>query len=197
MSTTTDLQLQSDLIANYNAYAEGLDTKNWELVRSCFCDEIYIDYGDISAPTGAPDVPRKGDDWVAILQIAINGFTRTQHTITNHRVIVDGDLISCKAYLTADHITLKDPSFPVISPEDIATVVGEYTNHYRQVDGQWKICKSQLDVHWSSGNIALFPEAAERAKAMMGISYDVVLITMMLASSLADSCDASILLPRS
>ncbi|ARN75872.1 nuclear transport factor 2 family protein [Oceanicoccus sagamiensis] len=167
MSSTTDLQLQSELIANYNAYAEGLDSKNWALVRSCFCDEVYIDYGDISAPTGAPEIPRKGDDWLVILQTAINGFNCTKHAITNHRVKVDGDSVSCSAYLTADHIVLKDPSFPVIGPDDIATVVGEYTNHYRQVDGQWKICKSQLDVHWSSGNIALFPEAAERAIAMM------------------------------
>ena len=167
MSASNILQLQSDLIANYNAYGEGLDTKNWDLVRSCFSDVIYINYGDISAPTGAPEVPRQADDWLVLLQTAINGFDCTRHTITNHRVIVDGDSVSCKAYLIADHIMLPDPNMPIVSGENIATVVGEYTNFYEKNAGKWTICKSELAVHWSSGNIALFPQAAEKAMAMM------------------------------
>ena len=53
------LKVRSAMVDNYNAYAEGLDSKNWPLVRSCFCDEVYIDYGFISAPSGDPRVPRR------------------------------------------------------------------------------------------------------------------------------------------
>ena len=66
--------LSSEFIASYNAYAEGLDEKNWEKVRNCFADEVFIDYGVIVDPDGDPRVPKKADDWVAQLQKNIGGF---------------------------------------------------------------------------------------------------------------------------
>ena len=57
---------------------------------------------------------------------------------------------------------------PIVGPQDVVTVVGEYTNHYRQIDGAWKICKSELAVNWSHGNIALFTAATERVLAQHG-----------------------------
>ncbi|MEM9255035.1 MAG: nuclear transport factor 2 family protein [Pseudomonadota bacterium] len=159
----SDLELQMALIDNYNRYAQGLDFKDWGMVRSCFADEVYIDYGEISAPTGSPDVARKADDWLEMLKAVINGFDLTQHTITNHRVDRDGEYVSCRAYLTADHVVFPDPDSGVIAAEDVATVVGEYTNGYTLVGGSWKICRSQLNVRWSSGNVGLFVSAPERA----------------------------------
>ena len=52
-----------------------------------------------------------------------------------------------------------------MSDQEVVTVVGEYTNSYTRIDGQWKICKSELVVNWSSGNVALFGTAMERAIA--------------------------------
>ncbi len=52
------LQIKSELVDNYSCYGEGLDSKNWDLVRGCFADEVYIDYGALSSPTGAPEIPR-------------------------------------------------------------------------------------------------------------------------------------------
>jgi len=149
------LQIRNALIDNYNAYAEGLDSKNWPLVRACFLDEIYIDYGPISDPTGAASVPRRADDWLQLLQSVINRFDITRHTITNHRVTIDGDTISCRAYLIADHVKFDAATAPHVTDENVVTVVGEYNNYYRQEGGQWKICRSELVVNWSRGNIGL------------------------------------------
>lgn len=161
------LLIRSALIDNYNNYAEGLDSKNWPLVRACFNDEVLIDYGSISAPTGDPGAPRRADDWLKILQGVINGFDITRHTITNHRVSIAGTQVSCRAYLTADHVIFSDPAMPLVGPQDVVTVVGEYTNHYAAVDGVWKISKSELVVNWSHGNAALFGTATERAMAQL------------------------------
>jgi hypothetical protein len=150
------LAIREALIDNYNAYAEGLDSKNWPLVRSCFGDEIYIDYGSISAPSGDPAVPRRADDWLVMLQSVINRFDITRHLITNHRLTIDGDSVSCRAYLSADHVKFADPSVPMVGDSDIITVVGEYNNFYRLTGGQWKICRSELVVNWSRGNMGLF-----------------------------------------
>lgn len=157
MSAQLDRLLICDaLIANYNAYAEGLDSKNWAQVRNCFSDEVYIDYGEISAPSGDPAVPRRADDWLGVLKAVISRFDITRHTITNHRVDMKGDRISCRAYLTADHVKFQDPAQVLVGAEDMVTVVGEYNNHYRQEAGRWRICRSELVVNWSRGNMALF-----------------------------------------
>lgn len=150
------LQISAALIANYNSYAEGLDSKNWSLVRDCFSDEVYIDYGAISAPSGDPAVPRQADAWLGELQSVINRFDITRHAITNHRVSIDGDRVSCRAYLSADHVKFRDRDMPLVGDDDIVTVVGEYCNYYRLESGRWKICRSELVVNWSRGNLALF-----------------------------------------
>ena len=79
-----------------------------------------------------------------------------RHAITNHRFVFSDDEISCRAYLSADHVKFADAAMPILGPDDVVTVVGEYCNHYKSIDGAWKICRSELVVNWSVGNMALF-----------------------------------------
>lgn len=161
-------ELRNALIENYNLYAEGLDSKNWSLVRNCFADQVYIDYGGISDPTGSPDVARQSDDWLKVLQGVINGFDITRHSITNHRFQIDGDTVSCTAYLSADHVIFANPEMPIVGGEEIVTVVGEYTNQYLHDGDGWKICHSRLVVNYSTGNVVLFGQALERVAQQSG-----------------------------
>ncbi|NCF18794.1 MAG: hypothetical protein GWP63_11175 [Haliea sp.] len=163
MSAAEDTpELRNAFIDNYNNYAQGLDSKDWDLVRACFSDEVYIDYGSISDPTGSPDVARRADDWMKVLQGVINGFDITRHFITNHRVDASGNLPACTAYLSADHVIFPNPEINIISPDDVVTVVGEYTNHYEFDGSAWKIKRSRLVVNYTGGNIALLGQAMER-----------------------------------
>ncbi len=52
-----DVQIRNALIDKYNNYAQGLDSKDWPLVRACFADEVLIDYGSMSDPTSDPAIP--------------------------------------------------------------------------------------------------------------------------------------------
>ncbi len=159
----TDAAIRNALIDSYNNYAIGVDTKNWPLVRSCFADEVSLDYGELSDSTGGSNVLRSSDDWVTVLQGAINGFDITRHAITNHRVTVADDSAVGIAYLDADHIILADSGINIITPLDVVKLVGEYTNEYRLIDGLWKIVKSHLRADWISGNYDLFEKAQARA----------------------------------
>jgi len=159
------LQLRNAMIDSYNRYAQGLDSKDWAMVRACFADKVFIDYGSISDPTGSADVARNSDDWMKILQGVINGFDITRHVITNHRPVINETTVSCTAYLSADHVIFANPEVPIISPDDVVTVVGEYTNWYEQQGSDWKICRSKLVVNYSSGNLSLLGKAFERALA--------------------------------
>lgn len=155
-------EIERALVANYNAYAEGLDSKNWALVRSCFAEQVTIDYGSLSDSTGSPEVPRRSDDWLKHLQGVINGFDITRHTITNHRFEISEDIVRCTAYFTADHVIFPNPEMTIVGDQDVATVVGEYTNTYAWDGEDWKICHSRLVVNYSRGNVDLFVAAAER-----------------------------------
>ena len=165
-----DEATRNALVQSYNNYAEGLDSKNWELLRSVFADEVLLDYGNISPEQFKTGKPSSSDAWVAHLKSVIDGFDVTHHRISNHRFGVEGGVPWCKAYLAADHVIFKDPETTDISPEELSTVVGEYTNYYVQAPGGWKICRSRLAVQFSHGNPALFPEAIARAAAKSAAS---------------------------
>ena len=160
------LEIRNAMIDSYNRYAEGLDSKNWALVRSCFADKVFIDYGSISDPTGSPDVARNSDDWMKELQGVINGFDYTRHAITNHRPVITDDTVSCTAYLSADHVIFADPEIPIVTAEDVVTVVGEYTNWYQRDGAEWKIFRSKLVVNYSGGKLSLLDQAMARAAAI-------------------------------
>jgi hypothetical protein len=158
-----DVQTRFALIENYNNYAEGLDSKNWPLVRSCFAEQVCIDYGNIDITGVAAGTARVSDDWVKHLQSVINGFDITQHMITNHRFGMDGDTPFCRAYMSADHVIFDDPTNTELTPAEQCRVVGQYTNYYVLEGGAWRIFRSQLEPRFSSGNAGLFPVAIARA----------------------------------
>lgn len=149
----------------YSNYATGLDTKNWAMVRDCFCDQVFIDYGSISAPTGAADVPRQADDWINNIQGTLNGFDMTQHNITNHRFEFGGEGVRCTAYLVAEHLMFDDPALPLSNDGQFITVSGYYTNDFVRDNGRWRIARSQLAVTWMRGDPGLFEKALLRASA--------------------------------
>ena len=113
MATIEALAIRNALVDSYNAYAQGLDSKDWDLLRSCFAEAVYIDYGEISAATGDPSTPRRIDDWMEHLVTVISKFDITRHTITNHRVVISAGEVSCRAYMSADHVKFADPANPV------------------------------------------------------------------------------------
>lgn len=163
MDTLQQLVLRQSLVDNYNAYAEGLDTRNWAMVRDCFAEQVTIDYGDLEAGEARL---WSADDWISHIKAVLSGFDSTHHAITNHRMALADGKVICRAYLVADHVILPDPKIAQAGPDNICTVVGEYHNHYdNRADGAWRIVYSSLKVKWSSGNAAIFVTAAERAAA--------------------------------
>jgi hypothetical protein len=162
MGDPADAGVREALLDSFHRYAEGLDTRNWAMVRGCFADEVFIDYGAISAPTGSPEVPRRADDWMQLLQGVIHAFDRTRHAMSNARFNITPELVNCRIYVSADHVVYPD-TLRIIGPEDVVTVVGEYSNDYRQIGGDWKIVFSRLDVWWTSGNVALLGRVGRSA----------------------------------
>ena len=64
-------------------YARGADTRDWDLFRDCFLDEVEI---DLSSWNGAPASVWTRDEWVANVRQGLSGFDATQHLTANHLI---------------------------------------------------------------------------------------------------------------
>ncbi|ADH67532.1 MULTISPECIES: nuclear transport factor 2 family protein [Nocardiopsis] len=82
-------------------YATGTDSRDWELFRSCFTDEVEVDFGEGFGP---PAVRLTADAWVAGTAPRTESFQAAQHMRTNHVVTFDGDdHATCMAHVRASH----------------------------------------------------------------------------------------------
>ena len=130
-------------------YARGADTRNWELFRSCFLEEVEI---DLSSWNGAPASSVAVDEWVATVRNGLSGFDATQHLTANHLVEIEGSRAHCTSDVQATHRL--DQRKVVLG--------GWYDTHLRRTDSGWRIGSNTLHVTWREGSDDLFAEAARR-----------------------------------
>jgi 3-phenylpropionate/cinnamic acid dioxygenase small subunit len=72
-------------------YARGVDSKDWELYKSVFTPDAFIDYSSAGAATG----PR--DEVAAWLEEGLEPIGMTQHFVTNVEIDLDGDRAKVRA----------------------------------------------------------------------------------------------------
>ncbi|MTD52939.1 nuclear transport factor 2 family protein [Amycolatopsis pithecellobii] len=132
-------------------YARGTDSHDWELFRSCFTDEVEIDFSD---GFGQPVVRLGVDDWVKGTAPRMESFTATQHMITNLLITFDGDdRATCVAYVRASH------HLPNSTGDSDQTVYGYYTNRFERTASGWRIAGVKLTPLWMTGNFGIFRTA--------------------------------------
>lgn len=134
------------------AYATGVDTRDWSLYRGVFTDEVEI---DMTAFTGRPARWIPADRWVAQVAALIEQFDATHHSMTNPRVGIDGDRVTCVMYVTAEHV--RGSSW--------YTIGGHYTDRLVRAGECWRIEKVQLTQTWARGDAATMADAVRRAAA--------------------------------
>lgn len=132
-------------------YATGTDSRDWELFRSCFTDEVEVDF---SQGFGQPVTRVTADEWVAATAPRMESFKATQHMITNHVITFDGDDdATCVAYVRASH------HLPNGLGDSDQTVYGYYTNRFTRTPNGWRIAKVKLTALWMTGNFGVFRSA--------------------------------------
>jgi 3-phenylpropionate/cinnamic acid dioxygenase small subunit len=123
-------------------YATALDTRDWELLRSCFTPDAKGDYGGIGALDGYEDFER-------VCRRALEPLAASQHLLGNFAVRVAGDEASATCYFQAQHVK------PGTAGGDTYIVAGTYSDrHVRTADG-WRIAHRTLTVTWTDGNPAV------------------------------------------
>ncbi len=124
-------------------YALGIDTRDFDLLRSIFTDDITMDFEDYS---GQPAQTLSADAWVAGVRVLFTGLDATQHVMTNPIVDIDGESATCRMYMKAEHFLANDEgSF------DYA-IGGYYTDRLRKDGDRWLIEAVTLKLFWQRGN---------------------------------------------
>ncbi len=143
----------NEIVRRRYEYALGVDTRDWELYRSIFTDEITMDFSDFS---GVPEATQPADDWVAAIKPVFSGLDATQHTMSNPIVDVDGDTAICTMYIQAVHFLNNDQG------DRVFTLGGYYRDKLVKQKGRWLIAGVRLTVLWNTGNRHIMTLAAER-----------------------------------
>jgi hypothetical protein len=128
-----------------DAYARGIDTKDWSLVTSVFTDDASLDYTAFGGPKGSRD------EIVSWLRAAVSAFAMTQHHITNRNITLVGDEARSMAELFAP--------MGMASSDGKMTMLlsgGCYRDTMRRTPEGWKIADRVCDRAW----VASGPEAS-------------------------------------
>ena len=137
-------------------YATAVDTRDWSLYRSCFTDNVEIDFSSWNPEAKAT---LSSDQWTQMVKEGVSGFEATQHISNNHVHTLEGDRAVCVSYMQAEHFLETDDGMKE------CTLGGYYTNELVRTDHGWKISKCRLTVTWSRGDYGIFDQAVARYRA--------------------------------
>lgn len=143
-------------------YALGIDTKDFDLYRSIFADEVAIDF---SSYNGGEPATMSGDQWVAGVRPLFTGLAATQHTMTNPLPEVHSSTATCRMYMQAHHVY--DPD----DPESWFTIGGYYDDELvRSPNGPdgWLLSGVKLTLLWRRGDPAIMGLARLDGEAALG-----------------------------
>jgi hypothetical protein len=123
-------------------YAVALDTKDWDLLDTCFTPDAHVDYTTSGGVKGPYLEVRT---W---LQKALAAFPMTQHFIGNSTVEIDGDTARSRTYLI-NPMGLPKPEGGL----HIFTVGAYYNDHLVYTDDGWRISERIEEQAFLDGSL--------------------------------------------
>jgi ketosteroid isomerase-like protein len=142
MSELTELVDKQQITEVVYRYAVAVDTRDWDLLRSCFTPDAKADYLDLPACPSYAEIE-------STCRNALTPLTATQHLLGNVLVELHGDTADCQCYLQAQHVMTGAPG------GDLFVIAGKYTDRFERTADGWRIGYRRLDLIWADGNPAV------------------------------------------
>jgi hypothetical protein len=107
-------------------YATGIDSKDWPLLRSCWTDEIDVDYQQLGRFTSA-------DALTDVMRQLHENMGPTYHRMSNFVIAVDGDRATVRSYVQAVLMLQPDDSTNWVD------ALGHYDDVFVRTADGWRI----------------------------------------------------------
>lgn len=128
-----------EIVELTHRYCWSLDAREWAGL-----DDVFL--VDATAELRSPLL--EGRDAIRTrISRAIDPLDATQHTVTNHMIVVDGDRASCRCYLHSQHVRHTAEGSPHY------VIAGRYEDELVRTPDGWRIAFRRLVVVWSEGNL--------------------------------------------
>jgi 3-phenylpropionate/cinnamic acid dioxygenase small subunit len=107
-------------------YATGIDSKDWPLLRSCWTDEIDVDYQQLGRFTSA-------DALTDVMRQLHENMGPTYHRMSNIVIAVDGDRATVRSYVQA--VLMLQPN----DSTNWVDALGHYDDVFVRTPDGWRI----------------------------------------------------------
>jgi 3-phenylpropionate/cinnamic acid dioxygenase small subunit len=114
-------------------YATGIDFKDWALFRTCWADDVDVDYGDLGRFTDP-------DEFTALMRQIHDGMGQTYHRISNPAIDVDADRATARSYVHAVLMAVPGDSTSWID------ALGHYDDELARTADGWRIVKRTTNI---------------------------------------------------
>jgi hypothetical protein len=109
-------------------YATGIDRKDWALFRTCWADEIDVDYADVGTFTDP-------EAFSELMEQLHGNMGATYHRLSNFVIDVQGDAATVRSYVHA--VLMLVPG----DADNWIDVIGHYDDVFARTSDGWRIRK--------------------------------------------------------
>ena len=124
-------------------YGQCVDTRDFELLRTCYVDEIEVDH---SPTIGMGRMRISADRWCELARKFHSQLDGDEHILIPQSLVINGDMASCHVLVHAHHFYRGANGSP------FQTLVGTYDLAFQKTEDGWKICRSIQGMSWTEGN---------------------------------------------
>ena len=127
-----DRQAMQDVMLNY---AAAVDERDQERYARCFTEDVeVVGFGDGTVNGLA--------NWLNYVFTALDKYSSSQHLLAPMLASMQGSIAITRSDFQATHFLKGDDPGPIV-------LWATYKTHMREVDGQWRICRHELEARGS------------------------------------------------
>lgn len=124
-------------------YGQCVDMHDFDLLRTCYTDEIEVDHG----PTiGMGHARVSADKWCELARKFHSQLDGDEHILIPQSVVINGDTAFCHVLVHAHHF------YRAANGSPFQMLVGTYDMGFVKTADGWKICRTIQGLRWSEGN---------------------------------------------
>lgn len=134
---------RTKIIETINQLFIGTDTRDWNLVKSCFATSVLFDMSSLGAGPPKQTTPA---EIVSAWETGLKPLKAIHHQAGNHVVRILGNKAEAFCYAIATHY------LPNKTNVNTRTFVGSYDFELAKDAGRWVIAKFRFNLKYIDGN---------------------------------------------